>query len=98
MITHFSKFGYSCPANFNPADYVMFLAQTESMEALEATGMLKVNDADAALIVSQVEESTKSNDQGSVVEFVQAPFLLVRASLIKILNCRLLIKMIFNLL
>lgn len=34
MISHFSKLGYQCPAHYNPADYVLFLSQTESAEAL----------------------------------------------------------------
>ena len=35
MTDHFKQGGLSCPDNYNPADYVMFVAQTESIESLE---------------------------------------------------------------
>ena len=38
IAAHFEKAGYSCPNNYNPADYVMFLSQTESVEKLESSG------------------------------------------------------------
>ena len=74
MITHFSKFGYSCPANFNPADYMMSISQTESMETLEAAGVFQANAADAALIVSQMEVAMKNNIKDSELPLVQAAF------------------------
>jgi len=35
MTDHFKQGGLSCPDNYNPADFVMFVAQTESIESLE---------------------------------------------------------------
>ncbi len=31
LTAHFSKFDFHCPQNYNPADYLMFLCQTESI-------------------------------------------------------------------
>jgi hypothetical protein len=38
IVPHFHKLGHHCPSNFNPADFVMSLSQTESVEELEKTG------------------------------------------------------------
>eukprot|EP00037_Helgoeca_nana_P008263 m.73616 g.73616 ORF g.73616 m.73616 type:complete len:707 (+) comp18824_c0_seq2:1094-3214(+) len=35
MLTHFSSIGHECPLHYNPADFVLYLMQTESPEALE---------------------------------------------------------------
>lgn len=34
LIEYFANHGYNCPANYNPADYVMFICQTEEEERL----------------------------------------------------------------
>jgi ABC-type multidrug transport system permease subunit len=39
LVEFFQPFGYSCPPNYNPADYVMFLCQTESEEVLDHKGV-----------------------------------------------------------
>ena len=36
---HFSRFGYDCPTNYNPSDFVMHLSQTESQSVLQTKGM-----------------------------------------------------------
>jgi hypothetical protein len=38
-ITHFQNFGYNCPANYNPSDYIMNLSQTLSAEEVESKQM-----------------------------------------------------------
>lgn len=38
IATKFQSLGYPCKINTNPADHVMFITQTESMEALESAG------------------------------------------------------------
>ncbi len=40
LVAHFSKFGYNCPSNYNPADFIMFLSQQESMTTFESKGAL----------------------------------------------------------
>lgn len=30
VIAHFKSFGFECPSNYNPSDFVMYLSQTES--------------------------------------------------------------------
>lgn len=42
--TYLSQFGFDCPMNYNPSDFVMFLAQTESAEAMDSKGMFMVCD------------------------------------------------------
>jgi ABC-type multidrug transport system ATPase subunit len=36
IVLSFSEKGYKCPDNYNPADFVMFVCQTESLDVLEA--------------------------------------------------------------
>ena len=38
LTTYFTGFGYVCPNNYNPSDFVMHLSQTEEMSILEAKG------------------------------------------------------------
>ena len=40
LVSYFSKFGYNCPSNYNPADFIMFLSQQESLANLESKGAL----------------------------------------------------------
>ncbi len=40
LVTHFSKFDYHCPSNYNPADFIMFLSQQESMNSFASKGIL----------------------------------------------------------
>jgi len=35
MVMHFSRVGYRCPLGFNPADFVIFLVQTEPREKID---------------------------------------------------------------
>ena len=45
MITHICfkfYFRYECPNNYNPADFVMLLSQTESQEILAEKGMFQL--------------------------------------------------------
>ena len=39
IASYFSRFGYDCPTNYNPSDFVMHLSQTESQEVLAEKGM-----------------------------------------------------------
>ena len=39
VATHFTSFGYICPEDYNPADYAMYVLQTESDAALEEKGV-----------------------------------------------------------
>ena len=52
---YFSGFGYSCPTNFNPSDYVMTLSQVETFESLEASGLLKRNLLGSDLIAEEIK-------------------------------------------
>eukprot|EP01035_Chromulina_nebulosa_P017689 gene17689-23279_t len=39
IVSHFTKYGYECPANYNPSDYIMLINQTETPQALEDSGV-----------------------------------------------------------
>jgi ABC-type multidrug transport system ATPase subunit len=39
VVKYFGSFGFECPQNYNPSDYIMFINQTESTEKLEGTGI-----------------------------------------------------------
>jgi len=39
LTQHFSKFGYECPQNYNPADFVMFITQSETSQEFEKRGI-----------------------------------------------------------
>jgi ABC-type multidrug transport system ATPase subunit len=41
---YFSRFGYDCPSNYNPSDFVMHLSQTESMEVMEQKGLFNFKE------------------------------------------------------
>jgi ABC-type multidrug transport system ATPase subunit len=38
-IAHFQTFGYDCPANYNPSDYIMNLSQTLTLQEIESKDM-----------------------------------------------------------
>jgi len=38
--SHFLKCGFSCPPNYNPSDFIMFVSQTETVENLRGKGAL----------------------------------------------------------
>jgi hypothetical protein len=71
---YFLKFGYECPFNFNPADYLMVLAQTESFEKLEACGLMEQN----LILAKEIEEELarcNSSKREKYSELVQANML-----------------------
>lgn len=81
LTSYLSKFGYSCPANYNPSDYVMFLCQVETMEKATASGLLPANEAAAenirALLSTAPSSPTKTvtSSDGELQEFkVSASF------------------------
>lgn len=48
VVSYFAKGGFECPTNYNPSDYVMYVAQTESTETLEKRGLfITENDGNA---------------------------------------------------
>jgi ABC-type multidrug transport system ATPase subunit len=74
IAARFNSIGYPCQINTNPADHVMFITQTESMEALENAGAFIPPPA------SDHASATKtiSNDVASASPFVQMQWLLQR--------------------
>ena len=63
LIHHLASYGYACPMNYNPADFAMFISQTETTETLMTRGLFmpiksfdKLNHSD----------SIQSNDRASV--------------------------------
>ena len=48
VTTFFSSIGYQCPDNYNPADYVMFLSQTESLEELQKRRIFDLASTDSS--------------------------------------------------
>jgi ABC-type multidrug transport system ATPase subunit len=73
IITNFSIFGYNCPTNYNPADYVMLLAQTESIEQLEKSGLIPDANKQADLIREEVSACEAGTADFHATEF-QASF------------------------
>lgn len=72
MNEFFNKFDYRCPNNYNPADYVMLLSQTESMETLTNKGVFEANEAHARLIKEDIENTKESKLK--FPDMVQTPF------------------------
>ena len=58
LITFFSSLGYECPQNYNPADFVMFLSQTESTEDLQKRGIFDRAATDSSKQLGDVSETT----------------------------------------
>lgn len=64
IVAHYDKFGYHCPSNYNPADFVMSLSQMETVEALEAKkAFMEVHPS----LLEDSNESIRLGD--SVIEF-----------------------------
>ena len=64
LIDYFNKFGYKCPVNYNPADYVMLLSQTESMETVENAGIMESNRVIGKEIEEVIHGSITDNTGG----------------------------------
>ena len=64
LIEYFNKFGYKCPVNYNPADYVMLLSQTESMETVENAGIMESNRVIGKEIEEVIHGSITDNTGG----------------------------------
>ncbi len=64
IVPHFAKFGFICPSNYNPSDFIMSLSQTESVESVEKKGMFM----EAPLLLTDSHESSIKLDQD--VQFV----------------------------
>lgn len=63
IVHHYAKFGYHCPSNYNPADFVMSLSQMESTEVLEEKKAFMP-------VLPELEGANESIRMGdSVVEF-----------------------------
>jgi len=60
MLVHLSTAGYKCPENYNPADFIMFLTQTESVSDLVAKGVY-MPDVAAKLVVGTLALTSKDN-------------------------------------
>jgi ABC-type multidrug transport system ATPase subunit len=60
LTAFFSSMGYECPQNYNPADFVMFLSQTESKENLEQRGIFAHAATNSSKQLS-IEDSASSS-------------------------------------
>ena len=60
LVSYFSKFGYDCPTNYNPADYVMLLSQTETIESVEKSGIMEANKTAGKEIENDIHEKKSS--------------------------------------
>lgn len=56
LTKYFAQFGYDCPLNYNPADFVMLLMQTESAETLTKSGMVASAAAQALLLEQEAAQ------------------------------------------
>ena len=78
LTSHFSRFDFHCPNNYNPADYLMYLCQTESLdEALKPAISLEVNsnslvkitsDDDLQKLVEDKERVGKGSERDVIME------------------------------
>lgn len=59
----FQSIGYPCKINTNPADHVMFVTQTETMETLEAAGAFTI-PSEVGNLISNSERSKHDADVG----------------------------------
>jgi ABC-type multidrug transport system ATPase subunit len=68
IVPYFAKFGYKCPINYNPSDFVMFLAQTETVEQITETGLYGANDEVRSSIETRIQPLPKLEKLPKVVE------------------------------
>ena len=66
---YFSKFDYHCPANYNPADYAMFVCQTVTAEVFDSKGVFMVDDTLESQS-SKKKGSEESKLQDEVVDVI----------------------------
>jgi ABC-type multidrug transport system permease subunit len=67
LAEHFNTFGYYCPPNYNPSDYVMFICQTESDETLNSKGIYPLVPAAESTVTTTTTKSFPQS-QGSLSE------------------------------
>lgn len=58
IVPYFSKFGYECPNNYNPSDFIMFLSQTETLAELEAKGVMMSTSTSENGLVEAITSTT----------------------------------------
>jgi ABC-type multidrug transport system ATPase subunit len=58
VVKHFTSCGYTCPSNYNPSDYIMFINQSESSKELESRGLFVID----ATVVKSVEDDLNINN------------------------------------
>lgn len=63
IVSHFNQFGYKCPNNYNPSDFVMSLCQSLPMKEVEEKGMF------SAAPISLLDHEQSSIRLDSIVAF-----------------------------
>jgi ABC-type multidrug transport system ATPase subunit len=62
LVKHFSGLGFSCPDNYNPSDYIMFINQNESSKDLESKGLFMIEPPNRKLSESDIDVSSKKEE------------------------------------
>jgi hypothetical protein len=74
IVAFFGSFNFICPSNYNPSDYVMYISQTQSLEALENAGIFAKNEFHEneikLLMASQLPGSPMRNVNGQSIRNV----------------------------
>jgi ABC-type multidrug transport system ATPase subunit len=56
LTNYYAKFGFSCPSNYNPADYCMFVSNQESLQSLDSKKMFMDSTPDDLLSIVKTEK------------------------------------------
>jgi len=72
LVNYASLIGYKCPANFNPADHVMFLIQSESAEAVAKIKLNWRNSHQCKDMETEVETLASAASEAQALELPRA--------------------------
>jgi ABC-2 type transporter len=70
---YFSSFGYECPVNYNPSDFVMHLCQAEPMDVLVEKGMFR-NSQRSGTLTGNADDDKAENFSTEFVPKIKSSY------------------------
>ena len=74
IVPHFAACGFDCPTNYNPADFSMFICQTETAEAMDERGLFMTYKTAESTKTSHVSLADTAAEADNIIPTVRANF------------------------